>query len=103
VWDHSTDTCDPVYYDFVYVCNGHYTEPDIPSVEGMDLFEGKKMHSHLYRKADKFKGEIRWPVACILFVSVCQNQSSGLGNHSRLARVPLLLFPINNWSTLESR
>ncbi|XP_017125829.2 senecionine N-oxygenase [Drosophila elegans] len=57
VWDHSTDTCDPVYYDFVYVCNGHYTEPDIPEVEGWDLFEGKKMHSHLYRKADKFKDE----------------------------------------------
>jgi len=59
VWDHSTDTCDPVYYDFVYVCNGHYTEPDLPEVEGLDLFEGNKMHSHLYRKADKFKGEIR--------------------------------------------
>ncbi|XP_068148263.1 senecionine N-oxygenase [Drosophila tropicalis] len=57
VWDHVTNTCDPVYYDFIYVCNGHYTEPDLPEIEGMDLYEGEQIHSHLYRKADKFKGE----------------------------------------------
>ncbi|XP_060654892.1 LOW QUALITY PROTEIN: senecionine N-oxygenase [Drosophila nasuta] len=57
VWDHNNNTCDPVYYDFVYVCNGHYTEPDMPKIEGMQLYEGQQMHSHLYRKADKFKDQ----------------------------------------------
>lgn len=57
VWDHVNDTCDPVYYDFIYVCNGHYTEPDMPTIEGMELYQGEQMHSHLYRRAEKFKGE----------------------------------------------
>ncbi|KAH8418648.1 hypothetical protein KR222_008443, partial [Zaprionus bogoriensis] len=57
VWDHVNDTCDPVYFDFVYVCNGHYTEPDMPTIEGMDIFGGEQMHSHLYRRADKFKDQ----------------------------------------------
>lgn len=57
VWDHVNDTCDPVYYDFIYVCNGHYTEPDMPKIEGMELYQGQQMHSHLYRRAEKFKGK----------------------------------------------
>lgn len=28
----------------------------MPDIEGMQLYEGQQMHSHLYRKADKFKG-----------------------------------------------
>ncbi|XP_064536619.1 senecionine N-oxygenase [Drosophila montana] len=57
VRDHINDTCETVYFDFIYVCNGHYTEPDMPTIEGMDLFEGRQIHSHLYRKAEKFKDE----------------------------------------------
>lgn len=59
MWDHINDTCDTVYFDFIYVCNGHYTEPDMPTIEGMDLFEGRQIHSHLYRKAENFKGELK--------------------------------------------
>ncbi|XP_030375082.1 senecionine N-oxygenase [Scaptodrosophila lebanonensis] len=57
VWDYTTNKCDPIYYDFVYVCNGHYTEPDWPEIEGNDIYQGKQMHSHLYRKAQMFAGE----------------------------------------------
>ncbi|ALC40708.1 Fmo-1 [Drosophila busckii] len=55
IWDHNANTCEPYYFDFVYVCNGHYTEPDIPDIEGMQIYEGQQLHSHLYRKPDNFK------------------------------------------------
>lgn len=38
-------------YDAVAVCNGHYTIPFIPKLEGMDQFPGKWSHSHTYRES----------------------------------------------------
>ena len=36
-------------YDFILACNGHLTEPNIPSVPGLETFKGKVLHSHDYR------------------------------------------------------
>nr|XP_031842723.1 flavin-containing monooxygenase FMO GS-OX-like 2 isoform X2 [Nomia melanderi] len=43
-------------YDAMMVCNGHYFDPYVPSVPGMDTFTGNKMHSHAYRKPEDFAG-----------------------------------------------
>lgn len=39
------------------VCNGHYTEPNLPAVPGMSSFPGLVMHSHNYRDPEAFRGE----------------------------------------------
>lgn len=44
-------------FDAVLICNGHYNTPIVPSYEGHDLFQGKQLHSHDYRKSETFKGE----------------------------------------------
>ncbi|XP_062563495.1 senecionine N-oxygenase-like [Armigeres subalbatus] len=45
------------FFDFVFVCNGHYHTPRLPYVRNCDLFEGKQLHSHDYRTSDHFKDE----------------------------------------------
>ncbi|XP_054719728.1 uncharacterized protein LOC129229444 [Uloborus diversus] len=42
-------------YDAVMVCNGHYSVPYIPEIEGLHSFNGLLIHSHDYRDAKKFK------------------------------------------------
>ncbi|CAA6656190.1 unnamed protein product [Spirodela intermedia] len=41
-------------YDGVVVCNGHYTEPRIAVIPGIDSWPGKQMHSHSYRVPEPF-------------------------------------------------
>lgn len=43
-------------YDAVFVANGHFSKPRFPNVPGADDFNGKLMHSHDYRRAEKFFG-----------------------------------------------
>ncbi|EZA52799.1 hypothetical protein DMN91_008805 [Ooceraea biroi] len=45
------------YFDAVMVCNGHYFEPNIPSIAGIETFSGTVLHSHSYRKPDVFSGK----------------------------------------------
>ncbi len=49
------------YFDAVLVCNGHYTEPFIPKMEGSDIFEGKQLHSHDYRNSEKYESKSSIP------------------------------------------
>lgn len=42
-------------FDAVVVCNGHYTEPRIAEIPGIDLWPGKQMHSHNYRTPEPFQ------------------------------------------------
>lgn len=44
-------------FDAILVCNGHYSTPQWPKYRGQNLFEGKQIHSHEYRKSDEFRGE----------------------------------------------
>ncbi|KAJ4754209.1 Flavin-containing monooxygenase [Rhynchospora pubera] len=41
-------------YDGVVVCNGHYTEPRIAEISGIDAWPGNQMHSHNYRVPEPF-------------------------------------------------
>ena len=37
------------------VCSGHDAVPACPTLEGLDLFGGKVLHSHDYREAEEFR------------------------------------------------
>ncbi|MEM9730702.1 MAG: NAD(P)-binding domain-containing protein, partial [Myxococcota bacterium] len=43
-------------YDAVAVCNGHYARPHVPDLPGLKLFRGQAMHSHSYRRPERFSG-----------------------------------------------
>ena len=36
-------------FDAVVVCNGHFTKPNMPTIEGSEKFKGTITHSHTYR------------------------------------------------------
>lgn len=48
-------TMETIVYDAVFVCNGHSFLPNVPKFDGIEQFEGGKLHSHDYRHADIFK------------------------------------------------
>ncbi|XP_050725812.1 uncharacterized protein LOC127003340 isoform X2 [Eriocheir sinensis] len=43
--------------DAIFVCNGHYSVPKIPSIKDIEKFHGRQTHSHDYREPEPFKGE----------------------------------------------
>lgn len=45
------------YFDAVFVCNGHYTKPFYPEIDGMNTFTGRRFHSHNYRQPEQVKDE----------------------------------------------
>lgn len=42
-------------FDAVMICNGHYSDPYIPQITGLDKFSKLAMHSHHYRSKEIFK------------------------------------------------
>ena len=54
---HSDGASQTATYDALVVCNGHYSAPRCPDVEGASVFPGQVMHSHSYRHNDAFKGQ----------------------------------------------
>lgn len=57
VRDLENDVTEEEYFDAVMVCNGHYFEPSIPSIKGIENFKGQQLHSHDYRIPDTFAGK----------------------------------------------
>uniref|UniRef100_A0ACD5UCP2 Uncharacterized protein n=1 Tax=Avena sativa TaxID=4498 RepID=A0ACD5UCP2_AVESA len=51
-------------FDAVVVANGHYSQPRVPSIEGMEAWTGRQMHSHSYRTPEPFRGEVVVVVGC---------------------------------------
>ncbi|XP_028065419.1 LOW QUALITY PROTEIN: flavin-containing monooxygenase FMO GS-OX-like 8, partial [Camellia sinensis] len=46
-------------FDAVVVATGHYSKPWLPTIEGMDAWKGKQMHSrHVYRVPEPFRNEV---------------------------------------------
>jgi hypothetical protein len=43
-------------FDHVIVCNGHFSRPYVPKVEGIERFKGHAMHSCMYDSNDDFLG-----------------------------------------------
>ena len=40
------------------VCNGHYSEPRVPSIPGADTFPGRQLHTHNFRDKEPFEGQV---------------------------------------------
>ncbi|XP_071362346.1 uncharacterized protein [Trachinotus anak] len=82
-------------FDSVFVCSGHYSDPHIPNIPGVENFKGKVLHSHSYRYAELFSGQS---------VVVLGAKASGLDISIELAKVgaqvtlshgrPRLTFPL---------
>ncbi|KAH8521731.1 hypothetical protein H0E87_002691 [Populus deltoides] len=51
------DLLDEVF-DAVVVCNGHFTQPRIAEIPGINLWPGKQIHSHNYRTPELFKDKV---------------------------------------------
>lgn len=41
-------------FDAIFVCNGHFSTPSFPNFQGWQNFRGTQLHSHEYRKSEKF-------------------------------------------------
>ncbi|XP_037047361.1 senecionine N-oxygenase [Bradysia coprophila] len=57
VKDLPNDRIDTEMFDAIFVCNGHYNTPSIPTYPDRKLFKGQQIHSHDYRCPEPFKGE----------------------------------------------
>lgn len=44
------------HFDAVFICNG-YSAPHYPAIPGRDVFKGRHIHSHDYRRPQIFEGE----------------------------------------------
>ncbi|KAI1902796.1 hypothetical protein AGOR_G00019750 [Albula goreensis] len=44
-------------FDAIFVCTGHYSDPYLPSIPGLEHFKGTLLHSHSYRKPEHFTGQ----------------------------------------------
>ncbi|XP_037410862.1 flavin-containing monooxygenase FMO GS-OX-like 8 isoform X2 [Triticum dicoccoides] len=51
-------------FDAVVVASGHYSQPRLPSIKGMETWRGRQMHSHSYRMPEPFRGEVVVVVGC---------------------------------------
>ncbi|KAL3813027.1 hypothetical protein ACJIZ3_014295 [Penstemon smallii] len=45
-------------FDAVVVANGHYSQPRLPKIKGMDSWRRKQLHSHIYRVPEPFINEV---------------------------------------------
>lgn len=43
-------------FDSVFVCSGHYSDPYVPNIPGIENFKGAVLHSHSYRQPEPFSG-----------------------------------------------
>ncbi|WJX60433.1 hypothetical protein P8452_45640 [Trifolium repens] len=50
--------CVDEIYDVVVVCNGHYFQPRLPHIPGINAWPGKQMHSHNYRTPEPFQDQV---------------------------------------------
>ncbi|KAM3257196.1 hypothetical protein ACQJBY_049494 [Aegilops geniculata] len=51
-------------FDAVVVATGHYSQPKLPSINGMEDWRRRQLHSHSYRTPEPFRGEVVVMVGC---------------------------------------
>ncbi|OEL22238.1 Flavin-containing monooxygenase FMO GS-OX-like 8, partial [Dichanthelium oligosanthes] len=61
--DHGAVATEEVF-DAVVIAVGQYTQPRIPTIDGMDRWSRRQLHSHSYRVPDSFHGEVVVVVGC---------------------------------------
>ncbi|KOC59194.1 Flavin-containing monooxygenase FMO GS-OX-like 9 [Habropoda laboriosa] len=52
-----TEEEEEIIFNAVMICNGHFFDPYIPTIRGIETFPGAIMHSHSYRKPEDFSGK----------------------------------------------
>ncbi|XP_053703587.1 uncharacterized protein LOC128748664 [Synchiropus splendidus] len=82
-------------FDSVFVCSGHYADPHIPHIPGLDNFKGQVLHSHSYRSPEPFAGRsvvVLGAGASGMDISIelANAGASVILSHNR----PLLTFPL---------
>ncbi|RDY04277.1 Flavin-containing monooxygenase FMO GS-OX-like 3, partial [Mucuna pruriens] len=45
-------------FQAVVVCSGHFTEPRLPIIPGIEKWPGYQIHSHNYRVSEPFRGQV---------------------------------------------
>uniref|UniRef100_K3ZZN9 Flavin-containing monooxygenase n=1 Tax=Setaria italica TaxID=4555 RepID=K3ZZN9_SETIT len=45
-------------FDAVVVASGHYSQPRLPSIKGMESWRRRQLHTHSYREPEPFRGEV---------------------------------------------
>ncbi|CAH9120944.1 unnamed protein product [Cuscuta epithymum] len=45
-------------FDAVVVASGHYSQPRLPRIKGMNAWRRKQMHSHIYRMPEPYRNEV---------------------------------------------
>ncbi|XP_076241300.1 uncharacterized protein LOC143183580 [Calliopsis andreniformis] len=53
----NTKIKEKIIFDAIMVCNGHYFDPYVPAIPGIETFSGMIIHSHSYRKPEDFSGK----------------------------------------------
>ncbi|XP_052145037.1 flavin-containing monooxygenase FMO GS-OX-like 9 [Oryza glaberrima] len=56
--------CVEEVFDAVIVATGHYSQPKLPSIQGMGDWKRRQLHSHWYRVPDPFRDEVVVLVGC---------------------------------------
>jgi len=51
------DATETLQFDFVVICNGVFSEPNLPSIHGSELFEGTILHSSQVADAEVVRGK----------------------------------------------
>ncbi|KAK7243396.1 hypothetical protein RIF29_38191 [Crotalaria pallida] len=45
-------------FEAVVVCSGHFTQPRVPTIPGIEKWPGYQIHSHNYRVPEPFRGQV---------------------------------------------
>ncbi|XP_042877642.1 flavin-containing monooxygenase FMO GS-OX-like 4 [Penaeus japonicus] len=54
--DLNGDSSSTTICDAVFICNGHYSVPKVPTLPGIERYSGRQVHSHDYREPSSFRG-----------------------------------------------
>lgn len=77
-WRVTTRTTEEMF-DALFICTGKESLPYIPEVTGLERFEGRAVHSHIYRRPDVYTGK---RVALVGFGSSAVDISSEVSKHA---------------------
>jgi len=79
------------HFDFVAVCNGVFSEPSLPAIEGADLFTGEILHSSQLRSIEQLQGKR------VVVVGAAKSGLDCATLAARYARQATLLFRRAHW------
>lgn len=84
--DRGDDFADHEDFDAVVVCVGHYTQPRIAEIPGINLWPGKQIHSHNYRIPEPFRDQIIILIGASASAADISVEIAGLAKEVHIAR-----------------